>query len=70
MVKGKEMDLFEMLGDPGPEHKAPNPKPSSDEIINELVLIVKEKYDLNMTLACAKDIASLFLDPPPWKPWS
>lgn len=56
------MDLFEMLE---PEVSQAPPV----DIVNELNMIIKQ-HGFNLPGAVLEDLASYYIDPPPWAPWT
>lgn len=57
------MDLFEMF-----EAAAKEPVSPPEDLVNELDMII-QKHGIKLPPAALEELASYYLDPPPWAPW-
>lgn len=60
------MDLFDMFVIPDPEPETTQEPPV--DLVNELDMII-QKHGFKFPKDALSDLASYYLDPPPWAPW-
>ncbi|AKU42677.1 hypothetical protein QL01_20 [Escherichia phage QL01] len=60
------MDLFDMFVIPDPEPETTQEPPV--DLVNELDMII-QKHGFKLPKDALSDLASYYLDPPPWAPW-
>lgn len=60
------MDLFDMFVIPDPEPETTQEPPV--DLVNELDMII-QKHGFKLPTDALADLASYYLDPPPWAPW-
>ncbi|AKJ73180.1 hypothetical protein PKO111_119 [Klebsiella phage PKO111] len=59
------MDLFEMMA----QDVVEDTPDRSKELQDELDIII-QRHGISVPLGVLEDLASYYLDPPPWSPWA